>query len=40
MYIAEEDISKKLIIKTIRKHTLKKEFSPVYVGSAFKNKGV
>ncbi|WP_392534347.1 elongation factor G [Nostoc sp. C117] len=40
MLLAGEEIPKELIWQTIRQATLSLEFTPVLVGSAFKNKGV
>ncbi len=39
-YLADEPISEAEIKKCIRKGTIKREFVPVVLGSAFKNKGV
>lgn len=35
-----EDVSQEMIIETIRQGTLGHQFTPVFLGSAFKNKGV
>ncbi|MEH2050066.1 elongation factor G [Nostoc sp.] len=40
MLLAGEEIPKELIWQTIRQATLSLEFTPVFLGSAFKNKGV
>jgi elongation factor G len=39
-YLAEEDVSADIIRAAIRKSTIALDFTPVFIGSAFKNKGV
>ncbi|MBF0105072.1 MAG: elongation factor G [Deltaproteobacteria bacterium] len=40
LYLDEEEISEEDLVSAIRKATLQLKFVPVYMGSAFKNKGV
>ena len=39
-FLMEEEVSVELLKRAIRKGTLKMELTPVYCGSAYKNKGV
>lgn len=39
-YLMEEEFTVQEIKDAIRKHTLANEFSPVFMGSAYKNKGI
>ena len=40
LYLMEEDISIEQLKDAIKKQTLERAFVPVYMGSAYKNKGV
>lgn len=40
LYLAEEEISPEVLKKSIRAATINRTFSPVFMGSAIKNKGV
>jgi len=39
-FLNEQDITEEDIKKAIRKGTLEKTFCPVFMGSAYKNKGI
>lgn len=40
LMLEEKEVSEELLRKTIREATLKRELTPVFMGSAYKNKGV
>lgn len=40
MFIEEEEPSAEMLEEKIRKYTIQRKFIPVFMGSAYKNKGV
>ena len=39
-FLGEQEVSEEELKKAIRKYTLERSFSPVFMGSAYKNKGI